>query len=281
MMKSGKREVMRQAVEIQGEGSERNYKRWESAASALFVPLGILRAVTEGSFTPKERARAIDAVETELRSLNDLFPAEERKRYTDALAALRTASRANEDFLRKALGERIRFAMRQLHETAPSKSVRDQEDVERRAQGEAINPSHLWLDGFEAKEIADRFSAFIAEGPEQEMREIHLFYLIGHLQRLLMIVKHLRDDIDNEEIDVGRSYKLTPSGVDMLGKRDADECVKQITHARDSLIKSLLPVTDRSRSSIPDCDIGLIDRDALDNASDIAGWLSVVKARSV
>lgn len=259
--------LLKEIVEPEHVGDELNYERWEITASTLCTFLGILRGITEGDFSAEGRARALAASELEFRTLEDCFPEEERQHVRDVIAGLGTSNQKNEDFLRDAIGDRIRFANTQIAGTAPSEEVRDAKDAMRHADRERLTPAHLWLKGLEAREISDCIENFF-NVPMAEVRSADVFSSIGALQRLLVIVEKLRNRIDDGAIPVD--------------DRGTDECITQITAARDSVIRALVPINeDTATTSVPAFDARILDLDALDNAWDIAGWLSDVKMRSV
>ncbi len=259
--------LFKKIVEPVHDDGEFNYERWEVTASMLCTFLGILRGITEGDFSAEGRARALAASELEFRTLEDCFPDEERQRVRDVIAGLGTSNPKSEDFLREAIGDRIRFANNQIVGTAPSEEVRDEKDATRQAIGDKPTPAHLWLKGLEAREISDCLG-FILDDPTTPARPADVFSSIGALQRLLVIVEKLRERIDDGSIPVA--------------DRDTDECVAQIGAARNSVIRSLIPINeDTATTSVPAFDAAILDLSALDNAWDIAGWLSDVKMRSV
>lgn len=259
--------LFRKIVEPEHGNDIFNYERWEGTASALCTFLGILRGITEGDFSAEDRAKAVAASELEFRILEDCFPDEERQHVRDVITGLRKSNPQNENFLREAIGERIRFANAQVIGTAPDENARKTMDAERKAAKEHLAPSHLWLNGFEAMEISDRLGA-ILDDPTAPASPADVFSSIGALQRLLVIVEKLRERIDDGSIPVA--------------DRDTDESIAQITTARDSIIRALVPINeDTAATSTPDYDAKILDSKALDNAWDIAGWLSDTKMRSV
>lgn len=231
--------------------------------------MGIIRAVTEGSFSPEERARVIDATEAELRSMSEFFPEEDRGTLSEAITALRAPNKKSENFLRDTLGDRIRFGAEMMTKTAPTEDMRNTQDAQRETMGQTLNPAHLWLKNHEAREICNRLME-ILDSPKTDFAPdpVNLFYSIGALQRLLTIIEKLRTPIDDGRI--------------RTGERTTDKCIETITAARDSILQSLIPYDQETATSgVPDFDPALLNTEAIEDAADISGWLDDVKMRSV
>lgn len=243
-------------------GDSYNYERWDAALGGIFTQLGIVRALSEGRFTPEELSRAVQKNDENFNEVLPLFPEDQRDELRKSFLALATQDTKAAAALRMQLGDLARYAGQRVRELAPSAAERQAIDAEREKENDIRHPTHAFLMGKEAENIVDR----ILTAVHVEFVPNQAVYIIGDLQRLLTIVEKLREKIDNEEIDVGG--------------RDTDTCVEKIVAARDMLVRVLL-ASDVGLDSRQTQKLSTSDSDILDEAADIAGWLSVVRVTSV
>lgn len=256
-------------------------EHWDVRRIGMFFGLGIVRAVTEGKFTDEERVRAVETVEVDLRSLEPIDSLESRDRFRKALEGLAQNDGESVRFLREYFGNAARHAAQVAREKAPSVEKRREINIqEGRAADEDENPTHIWLNGYEAKVASDYIFGLVEllENPVSDKDSHHTDiriqanYAAGYLQQLVVILEHLRDKIDNEEIVVG-----TPK--DPLS---ADDCIERVIAARDMIVKSLRPIDmEKERTSLPECDEASLDLSTIQKASDVAVYLENVKQWSV
>lgn len=262
-------------------GDDYASEHWYQRLDGMFLGLGIVRAITEGAFTSEERVRALETVEADLRSLEPVNSLESRDRFRRALEGLAQNDAESVRFLREYFGNAARHAAQMAREKAPSVEKRRAVNVkEGREPDEDENPVHIWLNGYEAKVASEYLFGLVEllENPSSDKNAHHTDiriqanYVAGYLQQLLVILEHLRDKIDNEEIVVGT----------LKNPLSADDCIDRVIAARDMVIKSLRPIDmEKERTSLPECDEASLDLSIIQKASDVAVYLENVKQWSV
>ncbi len=250
------------SVEVKDDGY--NYERWEVRLGGLFTQLGIVRALAEGDFSDEEKERIIRANADEWKDIVAKFGENDRVVLQKAIDELGTHTKIAAREICDKLAEAIRFAGKMIRQTAPSVQQRDAIDAERELEGDAAHPTHEWLKGMEGAYLASHLSDITAE-IEHNHGEAHmLYYEIGSIQRIGVLIENLREKIDEGRIDIG--------------DRGAEDCADAILAARNMVVRAIIAPLPSKRC--PEIDLTKIDIAMLDEVADIGGWLGVVKGWS-
>ena len=260
-MNGRQREAARQHIEIPE--NKYNYARWHAQLEEIFTQLSIVRSLIEDEYTNEERARIVRTNALAWESFLKLVPSEDQVSLRDTFFLLGTHDSQAATTLRNRLGELARHAAEMIRTTAPSVVERQTMDNER--EKDDRNPTHEWLKGNEAERIAEKLTECVNQVTKHDqLVHTSLYYGIGAIQSLYTIIEKLREKIDDGSIDVGG--------------RDAQDCLNLVTAARHMIVRALTPSTD---TDYPNINLATIDIDILNEAADIAGYLSVVKMTSV
>lgn len=243
-------------------GDQKDYSRWYAVYVELFNDLAVIRSLSEGKRSKEERARAAQGFETSLRAIESLVQPEEQKHFLDMIHELSAPHPQEEHTILAFIGDRIRFSADRVRKTAPPLSELEREMEEDEFGGDY--QVYEWLQGNDGAYIHAELGRLQSE-LNGRMQTMNVF---GILQQLITLLQKHREQIENDEVD--------------LGEYSVDEAIDVVTHTRDSLIDSVSDeYIEDPRSHIPTLITTADHVTMVKQCQSIAKALSVKKWRCV
>lgn len=232
----------------------------EQEYSALFLPLGILRTLKEGTFSEDERKHILKACKT---TINEFFGVHTDLFFTKKMwkDAMQDPSATNIETCIQAIAKNIRAWAEFCRKYADIQKI-DAESAERTEEDDIQDPLYYFIHNQESMDIAERL-----EIPDPNLPmdpTVHYFYTIKNAQRLAVLVEKLAPRIENGEIEMDL---------------DISEIREAIARAKESLVHAIQQRDNkRELTGIPKMDAKNIDHEALKELEKIAQALKGQKA---